>query len=393
MHRLLLVLLLLTISAPPVRAQREAVEPGELEARDRAPHAPLITQWTHPASEVRGVWIASRDMLRPKDELRQMLDALAAANFSVVLIDTLFRGYVAYPDSEHLRHFPEFNGEDMLGWFVEECRARGLRTAAWMEYGFYAYFTADATKDPSMGAILDRHPELLSVNSRGTRIIHRSFGDFYSMCPSNPLSHEILGSIMAETVSRYPVDELNLDRIRYAAADYCYCNYCKIHFERDTGIALAEFADGTEEARQWLEWKRQQTTKAVQRIRALVHAARPGLPITAYVVGPEEMDDKAQGWDLWMQHDLLEGIAVSMYGANIESAAARARELLGPRQAKLIGAISAGQAKEVYLSNIQRTRQLGMMGQYSWHFGDLMDDLEALKVGPYAKPARSPLHE
>ena len=391
-QRVVIVLSLMWCFAVVVMAQPAGLEPGEAEARERAPTSPLITQWTHPQAEVRGIWLASRDMLLPKDQLREKLDAIQSANFNIVLIDSLFRGYVAYPRSTHLPQYPQFDGEDVFGWLVEQCHQRGLRAGAWMEYGFYAYFTPDASNDASMGPILDMHPELLSINFNGDRYIHRNFGDFYSLCPSNPRSHEILAQIMVEAVTKYPVDELNLDRIRYAGGDYCYCDHCRTHFHRETGIVLRPFSPDSDEAAKWLAWKREQTAKAVEHIVNAVRQAVPSLPITAYVVGPDEMNDKAQGWDLWMQRDLLDGIAVSMYGAEIESAAARARQLLGPAQAKLIGAISCEQQTKVFLSNIQRTRQLGMIGQYTWHFGEVADDIEALREGPYGKPAEPSLH-
>ena len=48
----------------------------------------------------------------------------------------------------------------------------------------------------------------------------------------------------ARQVTKYPLDGLNLDRIRYAANDYCHCDYCKSAFQRDTGVALAGLGQG-----------------------------------------------------------------------------------------------------------------------------------------------------
>src|SRR3954451_10114419 len=95
---------------------------------------------------------------------------------------------------------PGLKGEDELGTVVAEAHRRGLRVEPWISYGFYAYFTPDAAKDKSMGAILDRHPELVSIDASGRKSIHRQFGDFHSLCPANPKSHEILGQIMVEVV-------------------------------------------------------------------------------------------------------------------------------------------------------------------------------------------------
>jgi uncharacterized lipoprotein YddW (UPF0748 family) len=387
----LLVVTLLWLLQPTTRPAGQ--EPGDAESRQRSGDAPLVTTFTHRAVELRGVWLASRDMTAPKDTLVAKLDALKSANFNTVLIDTYFKGFVVYPGGKIVPQAPEFRDKpDVLAMLIDECHQRGIRADLWMEYGFYGYFTADATKDKSMGPILDAHPELLSVDADGTRFIHRGFGDFYSMCPSNPKSHEILAQIYAEAVTKYPqADGVNLDRIRYADANYCYCDYCKEHFRAETAIELKKFTERSNEAKKFLDWKRRQTTKAVETIAKAVRAARPGIVITSYVVGPAEMDSKSQGWDLWMQANLLDGVAVSMYGPDIRPAARRAIELLGPHRDKLIAAISCDQKTPIYLSNIEISRSLGNLGQITWHLGDLNDDIEALWHGPYSTPAKSSL--
>jgi uncharacterized lipoprotein YddW (UPF0748 family) len=288
--------------------------------------------------------------------------------------------------------FPDFKGEDVVGWLIDECHKRGLQAHLWMEYGFYAYFTADATKDPSMGAILDRFPALVSIDADGNKFIHRSFGDFYSMCPTNPMSWQTLARIYAEAVAKYPgADGLNLDRIRYASADHCFCDVCRWTFRKNTAMDLEKFEPGSDGAKKFLEVRRQRTVDAVRSIVAEVRKVRPDIPITSYVVGPDEMDDKAQAWDLWVKEGLLDGVAVSMYGADIRPAVARAIELLGPNKGKLICAVSCDQETDVYLTNIELARDFGAIGQFTWHFGDVWDDVDALREGPYARPARPAL--
>ena len=395
-HALGVLLSVSICAAAPAQTRPGAgLEPGEAEARQRATTAPpRPTTFTSPVNEVRGIWLASRDMLRPRDELRDKLDQLKAANFNTVLIDTYFRGHVAYPGSAHLPQFPDFKGNDILGWLIDECHARGLRAELWMEYGFYSYFTADATKDPSMGKILDEFPALLSIDARGNKFIRRSFGDFYSLCPTNPKSWQVLASIYAEAVRKYPtVDGLNLDRIRYASAEHCYCHACQATFHKNTGMELERFPPGSDAAREFLEFKRRQTLNAVRTIVEEVRRVRPDISITSYVVGPDEMDDKAQAWDLWMKEGLLDGIAVSMYGADIRPAAERAIELLGPGRDKLICALSCEQPTDVYLTNIELSRRFSRLGQSTWHFGEVWDDVDSLRGGPYAKPARSALRD
>lgn len=372
------------------QAAKPGLEPGQAEAMNNRRTVGKVV-WTQPPVETRGIWVASRDMDGSSAEIAAKVDQIKKANLNTVLIDTVFRGFVAYPGSSTLPVYPDFKGGDgdVFKAWIDACHARGLKAEAWMEYGFYAYFTPDAKADKSMGAVLDKEPELLSVDAKGNRSIHREFGDFYSYCPSNPRVHVILAKLYAETATKYPIDGMNLDRIRYAGGDYCYCDYCKTHFKSETGLELKVFEKGSAEAKTWLEWKRERTAMAVATIAKAVRAVRPGMPITSYVVGPDEMDDKAQGWDLWVKQGSVDALAVSMYGADIEPACQKAIKLMGGSD-KLICAVNAAMSNDIFASNIEIGRKHTRLGQYIWHFGDFTDDVESLAKGPYQQPANSP---
>lgn len=383
-----------TRRSSPRDAGREGVlEPGQALAPESEettkPSAGKEMKWTHPEVEFRGIWLPGRDILVSTESLARKLDELARANFNAVFPDAYFKGYVIYPESKHLPQLPEAKGTDPFAFIVEEAHKRGLHVHAWLEYGFYAYHTPDATKNPSMGPWLDAHPELLSVNAKGDRFIHNpAWGDFYSMCPANPRCHELIANIAAEILERYPVDGINLDRIRYAGETYCYCDFCKEHFKKDTGLDLVAFAKGSQEEKRFLEWKRAQLVKAVETIRKRVKELRPNAILTSYVVPPTEKDNKAQPWDLWAKLRLLDGIAVSMYGRNIVPDAERAVAILGGNRDLLLAAISC--EVNTYVENVEKARQYAPLGQITWYAGQVDDDLEGLRTGPYSKPARIP---
>jgi uncharacterized lipoprotein YddW (UPF0748 family) len=380
-------------SAGPQKVET-AVEPGQVDTGAAETAAPAgagkseIT-WTHPEVEFRGIWMPHNDLFLSTDTVERKLDALAKANFNAILPVAYTGGYAVYPDSKYLPQHPKVRGRDPLGVAVEQAHKRGLEVHVWMEYGFYAYHSPDATKEASKGPWLDANPELLAVNAQGGTYLHNpAWGDFYSMCPANPKCHELLANIAAEIVERYPVEGINLDRIRFPGATYCYCNYCKEHFKKDTGLDLVPFEKGSDGEKKFLEWKRQQLVKAVKTIRDRVKAVRPDVVLTSYVVPPDEMNDKAQSWDLWAKQRLLDGVAVSMYGKDIAPAAQKSAQILGDRKDLLLAAISA--EVPTYVDNVQKARSYAPLGQITWYAGQVEDDLERLATGPYAKPARSP---
>lgn len=393
-QRLIAVAAVLVSSVAMGQGKDRSQEPGYAESRVKGEKQALVKDFTHPKTEVRGVWFARNDMEdATREQLAGKLEAIKKANFNTVLIDTWFQGYVPYPGSKYVPLYPKFKDQpdDLIAFLVKEAHARGLRVEFWPSYGFYAYFTPDHTKDPSRGAVLDAHPELVAVDSDGGSVLHRSFGDFYSLCPSNPKSYGLLAALYAEQVGKYDVDGLSLDRIRYPEENFCFCDYCKTHFKQDTGMELKAFAEGSPEGAKFLEWRREQTVKAVETIREAALKARPGIAMTAYVLSPTEMNSKAQGWDLWMKHDLLDAVAVSMYGEDPRPTMTRAIELLGNRPEKLICALNAELGADVYTSNIQVGRGFGTIGQFTWYLAPALKVLPELKAGPYAEPAVSSL--
>lgn len=352
----------------------------------------LPEKWDHPKVEARAIYFASQDLVTSHEAILKKLDGVAGANFNALVVDFWFRGFAAYPGSKVIPQYPQLDGEDILKFVSDEAIKRKLRFELWSGYGFYAYYTKDASKDPSMGPILDKHPELLSLDAQGNKYLHnKTLGDFYVLCPVNPGSHRILAELFAEAVGKYPAASgLQLDRMRFADAKYCFCNYCKEHFKADTGMELKDFPERSPEAKRLLEWRREELAKGVATIVAAVRKARPDITVTSYVAGPVEMDSRAQSWDLWLKRGLVDALAVSMYGGEIASDIEKTKALVGSLD-KIACAISCGQPMPVYLHNIQTTREHGTSGQYTWYIGDVADDLVPLKQGPYAEPAAWPI--
>ena len=365
-------------------------EPGAAQAKQATTRA-AITTFTHPEVETRFVWLPSRDILVPREQLMAKLDQLKAAGFNRVGIDVQFRGGVLYPNSESLPQVPEAKGEDLLRVCIDAVHARGMKADAWMEYGMYAHFTADKN-DKSMGKWLDANPELLSVDKDGNGAIVRSFGTFYSLDPANPQSAELLAKLNVEVATKYDIDGINLDRMRYAEFDHLGMR-SRERFEQETKLKFADCKPGTPAGETFGEWKRQELLKSVRTIVDAVRKAKPGLPITSYVVPPEEAANKSQSYDLWMKAGLLDGIYVSMYGADNTDAAHQAIAILGGDKSKLYAAINAEQTTVNLTTNIELSRQLGLKGQGVWYAGEVDEsDVKALTDGPYAKPAKDELN-
>lgn len=175
-----------------------------------------------PKHEVRAAWITtvygldwprtrgtSPDAIRrQKQELIEMLDRLKAARFNTVLFQARTRGDVCF-DSAIEPYNAIFTGQvgrrpdyDPLAFAVEECHKRGMECHAWM----VAIPLGNRRHVASLGAssVTKKHKDICVA-----------YKNEYFLNPGHPQTKDYLFSIVKEVVSRYDVDGVHLDYLRY----------------------------------------------------------------------------------------------------------------------------------------------------------------------------------
>lgn len=180
-----------------------------------------------PKTELRAVWLTtiknldwpktratSRNTIeRQKQELRNILDKLCQANINTVIFQTRIRGSVIYPSSiepwdECLTGKPGMNpGYDPLAFAIDECHKRGMELHAWL----VAIPLGDTNRQRALGSssIIRKRPQLCRL-AKGE----------YFMIPSSPGTADYIASICKEIVTKYDVDGISLDYIRYPEKIY-----------------------------------------------------------------------------------------------------------------------------------------------------------------------------
>lgn len=357
--------------------------------------------------ETRGVWIDKSDVHKGKKYLTEMLDGITSANFNTIYVATLYKGYVIYPDSKYLPQDPEvkkfeievFSGlgrlpdkkEDrsMLKWIIDEAHKRHLLVEAWPEYGFYTYHTPDAKADKSRGVLLDKYPELTAIDINGQPYLHNpKWGDFYSLCPSNPESHELLINILVESITRYNFDGLNLDRIRYPTKDFCFCPYCRQHFKQDTGFELSkENLQKNNVQQAFYKWRKKQLNQFMEKLSRKVRQVRPDILITADVWTPDQIDEKGQDWPTWLRKGYIDVVIPMMYWANIEGSVNDSLQLVSEPKRMFCGISAEVNSSQVLAEQIKLARKKKTGGVVIWYLGKVGDDLKYLKSSVFTTPA------
>jgi hypothetical protein len=92
------------------------------------------------------------------------------------------------------------------------------------------------------------------------------------------------------------------------------------------------------------------------------------------------------------ENKLLQAVAVSMYVKEIRPVLEQSLPLLDGDSSRLLCAIAADADKTTatYLHNIETARKFHTMGQITWYSDDAIDDLAALKRGPYHDAVTGP---
>ena len=179
----------------------------------------VLTLVAQPKQELRAVWLTTLEGLdwpsvkgtsgaveqRQKEELRNILDQLKRANVNTVLFQTRIRGTVTYPsriepwDGCVSGRFGSAPNYDPLQFAIEEAHKRGMELHAWV-------VTIPVGKWNSYGArnLRQTRPELI-----------RRVGEDACLNPEDSRTADYIASICEEITSRYDVDGIHLDYIRY----------------------------------------------------------------------------------------------------------------------------------------------------------------------------------
>ena len=182
----------------------------------------LTPAGAQPKYEVRAAWVTAvygldwpqtkattpAGIRRQQEELIEILDKLKAANFNTVLFQTRTRGDVLYKSS-----IEPYNsiltgkvdgdpGYDPLAFAVRECHKRGMECHAWM----VALPLGNKKHVAKLGnkSVTKKRKEICIPYK------HESF-----LNPGHPSTKEYLMKLVREVVTRYDVDGVHFDYLRY----------------------------------------------------------------------------------------------------------------------------------------------------------------------------------
>ncbi|UVI29580.1 glycoside hydrolase family 10 protein [Paenibacillus spongiae] len=342
--------------------------------------------------EHRAIWI--RPLETSAAEVREHLTKIAEANLNQVYVETWWNGYTIYPSDNPLApHNPIYKGFDVLGSYLDIAEELGLEVHAWVENAFLE------------GNKLEEKPEWSMIRRDGADYWQIDGHTFYWINPALPDVRQFITELYADMVSRYPVDGLHLDYIRYpdnygTEIDYGYDEYTRTQFMHayKTDIDPIGLYPGDELWPEWQQFRMNIITDFVSNLVPRMKAIRPELSVSAAVYSDfyKQPTYKLQEAGLWLQRGYLDNVFPMSYKLDAPAVVHDAEETLKLAGDKSFVTMGLGPqarvAKPVIVQQAALTQKLGTSGsayfEFLSYFGDRYD--EPLKQGLYRDKAIVP---
>ncbi len=262
--------------------------------------------------EIRAMWLDRQTIVRAGSEQRlaRIFDQLAAAGINTVFFETVNAGYPIYPSQVAPQQNPLVRGWDPLAAAVKLAHERGMELHAWVwtfavgnqRHNLLLNLPADYP-----GPVIAAHPNWASYDNRGSLFPPGQGKPFLD--PANLEARRYLLQLFDEIVSRYQVDGLQLDYIRYPFQDpgadrtYGYGMAARQLFQQMTGVDPAQISPRDRDLWQkWTEFRTQEVDSFVAEVAQRLRQKRPHLILSVAVYPFTEHDrihKLQQHWEVW----------------------------------------------------------------------------------------------
>lgn len=335
--------------------------------------------------ETRAIWVVRHALTTP-GRVDKIVDLATQVNANTLLVQVRGRGDAYYnsdlaPPAADLEAAPR--DFDPLSRICAKAHAQGLEVHAWIN----VYLVWSAGEPPRAALhVVNAHPDWISVRSDGRRLAEMVPEEFQEekvegmyLAPGNPDVKRHIRDLVREIVSRYPVDGIHLDYIRYPEPTVGYDVHTRTQFEREFGVDPMELerpdsefidligADRIPDLRsRWIQWKREQITNLVRDLRHDLDLTGRKIKLTAAVIADQNaaLNRYLQDWPAWMKEGLLDAAVPMAYSPStpiVERQIRTAMEIPTKRQIWAgIGIYNEG-ARDA-AEKIRRARALGVDG-------------------------------
>jgi uncharacterized lipoprotein YddW (UPF0748 family) len=351
------------------------------------------------AREVRALWV-TRASLTSAASVAAVVKTAETGGFNTLLLQVRGRGD-AYYRSELEPRAAALDGQpasfDPLATALALAKPRKIQVHAWINISLVSS-AVDLPSAPTH--LVRRHPEWLMVPkplaremalidpktllyleklTRWSRGQSAEVEGLYAS-PIPDAAADTIVSVIADLVTRYAVDGVHLDYVRYPTEEFDYSREALAAFRewllptlpeverrrrvQSFGPDLVAWPEAYPDA--WRTFRRAKLTNLVSRVRHSVSQRRPTALLSAAVIpdSAEATSRRLQEWPVWTSQRLLDVVCPMAYGTDTATFTAQvsaARSAAGP--ASVWAGIGAYRiSSEQTIENIRIARKLGAAG-------------------------------
>lgn len=398
---LLIPVLILCVSAFVVAQKATLTEPTQMRSMKNASGTVAAKKVAalRPGQEARALWVVRYTMAAP-EALRDAIKRAKENGFTDLIVQIRGRGDAFYdskwePRAEELQVLPE--DFDPLEVMIREAHAEGLRVHAWIN----AFLVANVGTLPNLpDHIIYKHPEWLMVPRQLARQLygmnpkspeyltalrdytraHRDVLEGIYASPANPEVRQHLRNIWLDVLSKYDVDGLHFDYVRYPNSNFDFNRNALDQFQAEVDAGLSEKDKATLHrvaARnpliyaatfydRYAAFQRRQVTETVESIFNAVKARDPEVTVSAAVAADyaEGYRSRFQDWKAWLRKGILDVVCPMAYTPSTEVFRKQMAEAvtLSGSQSVWGGIGSWRQPVDGTLEKIRVARKLGAQG-------------------------------
>ncbi len=395
----LILLLVALLPLQQTAAPGPALPPPHLAPQQLAAATPSPSPTLVPLLETRALWVVRHTMTSP-EAIRDLVRRAKENGFTDLVVQVRGRGDAYYssnlePRSEELSGQP--GNFDPLALVVDEAHRVGIKIHAWINIYLVANIeTLPRTRDH----IIFKHPEWVMV-PRGVadalyeldpkspeylnRIVEFTRGNRQDLeglfvTPAHKEVQDNIFNIWMDVATRYAVDGLHFDYVRYPNPHFDYSRASLDRFRGEMERSLAEeereaLADefqndplvyATKFPDKYAQFQRRQVTALVERIYKGIKAARPNVVISAAVFADDRdaARTRYQDWKTWLRQGWLDVVCPMAYTPDTEGFRKQIANAMSHSAGKKVwGGIGAfKQPAEGAVEKIQTGRELGADG-------------------------------
>ncbi|ACR80675.1 glycoside hydrolase family 10 protein [Kosmotoga olearia] len=264
-----------------------------------------------------GIWVV-RDQIVSPEKIENVIKIAKEVGATRLYVQVVWRAD-AYYESDILPRAEALEGQpkdfDPLAYVLKLARSENLKISAWIN-ACYAWNFVTRPKSPEH--VINKHPEWVTYDQNGVSMLNYTGSESLDVPgiflePGLPEVRDFIASIAEEIASKYDVDEIHLDYIRYPFRTFGYHPEVQKAYRKWLIRALKE-KRVKNLASAFDDYRREQVSLLVKEIydRVTSHGKRLSAAVLAYYE-QDAYEQRFQAWLEWLKGGYLDYAVMMAY--------------------------------------------------------------------------------